>query len=158
MDTTIKVQFYIFLTSLYGGLIAGLVYDIYRVIRRFFKPKKIVTIIEDFIFWVSIALIFFYILNKSNWAELRGYIFLGFFAGGFIYLKILSKILFSFLIKLFNGLGLILKRTMEVIVLPFKYAKRRLSPKIKKIGRIGKIFKEAINEMKRYREIISKKK
>ena len=26
MDTTIKVQFYIFLTSLYGGLIAGLVY------------------------------------------------------------------------------------------------------------------------------------
>lgn len=158
MDATIKVQIYIFLTSLYGGLIAGLIYDIYRVIRRFFKPKKLVTTIEDFIFWVSIALIFFYILNKSNWTELRGYIFLGFFTGGFIYFKILSKILFLFLIKLFNGLSLILKRIMEVVTLPFKYINKILSPKIKKIRRIGRIFKENINKMKRYREIISKKK
>lgn len=158
MDTTIKVQFYIFLTSLYGGLVAGLAYDIYRATRCFFKPKKIVTTIEDFIFWVGIALIFFYILNKSNWAELRGYIFLGFFAGGYIYLRILSKVLFPFLIKLFNGLAFIFKGAVKGITLPFKYTNKILTPKIKKTKRIGGIFKESIDEIRRYKKIISKKK
>lgn len=158
MDTTIKVQLYIFLTSLYGGLITGLAYDIYRLSRHFFKPKRIVTLIEDFIFWVGAALIFFYILNRSNWAELRGYIFLGFFAGGFIYLKVLSKILFPFLIKLFNGVGLIFKRIMEMIILPFKHVNKRLSPKIKKIKRTREALREAISEIKRHKSIISKKK
>lgn len=158
MDTTIKVQLYIFLTSLYGGLITGLAYDIYRLSRHFFKPKKIVTLIEDFIFWVGAALIFFYILNRSNWAELRGYIFLGFFAGGFIYLKVLSKILFPFLIKLFNRVGLIFKRIMGTIILPFKHVNKRLSPKIKKIKRTRGALREAISEIKRHKAIISKKK
>lgn len=158
MDTTIKVQLYIFLTSLYGGLITGLSYDIYRLSRYFFKPKKIVTLIEDFIFWVGAALIFFYILNRSNWAELRGYIFLGFFAGGFIYLKVLSKILFPFLIKLFNRVGLIFKRIMGTIILPFKHVNKRLSPKIKKIKRTREALREAISEIKRHKAIISKKK
>ena len=158
MDTTIKVQFYIFLTSLYGGLIAGLAYDIYRITRHFSKPKKIATTIEDLIFWIGISLIFFYILNKSNWAELRGYIFLGFFAGGYIYLKVLSKIFFPFLIKIFNGLDLLFKGVIKAIVLPFKYINRILAPKIKKTRRIPGIFKEGIKEIKRYKQIISKKK
>lgn len=83
MDTTIKIQFYIFLTSIYGGgLIAGLAYDIYRISRLCFKPKKLATLIEDLFFWIGIGIIFFYLLNKNNWAELRFYIFLGFFWRG----------------------------------------------------------------------------
>jgi spore cortex biosynthesis protein YabQ len=158
MDNNIKIQFYIFLTSLYGGLIAGLAYDIYRISRYYFKPKKIVTIIEDFFFWIGIALIFFYILNKSNWGELRGYIFIGFFIGGLIYLKVLSKFLFSLLIKFFNGLGFVFKGIIETIILPYKYIKKWLRPKIKKIKRTSTIPKEAFSEIKRYKRIISKKK
>lgn len=104
MDNTIKIEIYIFLTSIYGGLIAGLAYDIYRINRNYFKPKKIATIIEDFLFWIGIGFVFFYMLNKNNWAQLRLYVFLGFFLGGIIYLKILSKFLFPFLLKIFNGI------------------------------------------------------
>lgn len=158
MDTTIKIQFYMFLTSLYGGLISGLAYDFYRISRYYFKPKKIVTTIEDFLFWVSLALIFFYILNKSNWAELRGYVFLGFFCGGFIYLKILSKLLFPLMVKFTSGLTLILRKIGTVIVLLFKRIRRSLSPKLKKVKRMSRIPKEVIQETKRYKSILSKKK
>ncbi len=158
MDTNIKIQFYIFLTSLYGGLIAGLAYDIYRVTRYYFKPKKVVTLIEDFFFWVGIALIFFYILNKSNWAELRGYIFIGFFGGGIIYLKIISKFLFPSLIKFLNGLGFIFKKIINAIILPCKCIKKGLSPKFRKLKKMSRVPKEAVGEMKRYKKIISKKK
>ncbi|HSH36797.1 spore cortex biosynthesis protein YabQ [Schnuerera sp.] len=155
METTIRIQIYIFLTSVYGGLISGLAYDVYRIVRYYFKPKKIITILEDLLFWVAISLIFFYIINKSNWGSLRGYIFIGFFIGGFIYLKILSKILFPLGLKLFDGIINIIN---NVIIKPFKWVKNILSPKIRKINKIRKIPKEAISEIKRYKKIISNKK
>ena len=148
METTIKIQLYIFLTSIYGGLISGLAYDIYRITRYYFKPKKIVTILEDLLFWIGISFIFFYIINKSNWASLRGYIFIGFFLGGFIYLKLLSKLIFPLWVKLFKGIITIISRIFRTISLPFRKIKNVLSPKIKKINRIRKVPSEAINEIK----------
>lgn len=158
MDTTIKIQVYIFLTSLYGGLIAGLFYDIYRINRYYFKPKNIATIVEDFIFWIGVALIFFYILNKSDWVELRAYVFIGFFMGGIIYLKILSKVLFPFLIKLLNKITTVIKKIINFIILPFKYINKKASPKLRRLKRNKGMFKEAIGEIKRHTSIIFKKK
>ena len=158
MDNTIKIEFYIFLTSIYGGLIAGIVYDIYRINRNYFKPKKIATLIEDFLFWVVIGFVFFYMLNKNNWAELRLYVFLGFFIGGIIYIKILSKFLFSFLTKVFKGILNICRGIKNLITLPFKALAKFLKPKIMKMKRLKRIPKESFSEMKRYKKIIFKKK
>ena len=117
MDITIKMQFYIFLTSIYGGLIAGFFYELYRISRHYFKPKYIVTQIEDFLFWIGISLIFFYILHKSNWGEIRGYVFLGFFMGGFMYLNLLSKLFYPLLKRLFDGIGLLINKIFQGIML-----------------------------------------
>ena len=158
MYNTIKIEFYIFLTSIYGGLIAGIVYDIYRINRNYFKPKKIATIVEDFLFWIGIALIFFYMLNKNNWAQLRLYVFLGFFIGGIVYLKILSKFLLPFLWKIFNGIIFICKGIKNLLILPFKALGKFLKPKLIKIKRLKRIPKESFSEIKRYKKIIFKKK
>lgn len=158
MDNTIRLQLYMFLTSIYAGLIAGLVYDIYRANRYYLKPKKIFTVIGDFIFWVGIALIFSYILNKSNWMELRGYIFIGFFLGGFIYLKSLSKILLPFLIKLFKKIDLVFRGIIGIISIPFKYIKRLLKGINKKMNKIKRVFSGSMDEIKKHKSIVSKKK
>lgn len=68
MDATIRVELYIFITSIYAGLLIGLIYDLYRTVRYFSRPKKLVADIGDILFWLIIALVFFYIMNKSNWA------------------------------------------------------------------------------------------
>ncbi|WP_162147645.1 hypothetical protein [Schnuerera ultunensis] len=81
-----------------------------------------------------------------------------FFLGGFIYLKILSKILFPLWVKLFNGIITIINNILKVIKLPFRQIKSLLSPKMKRINRIRKIPREAIGEIKRYKKIISNKK
>lgn len=158
MDTTIKMQFYIFLTSIYGGLIAGFAYDLYRISRYYFKPKHIATLIEDFLFWIGITLIFFYIIHESNWGEIRGYVFLGFFAGGIMYLKLLSKLLFPILKRLLDSLGLLLRKTFKVIAFPFKSIKKTLSPGMRRLKRLRQIPREALGEIKKYKSIISKKK
>ncbi len=158
MASDIKIEFYIFLNSVYAGLISGIIYDLYRIIRYFFKPKKLATLIEDLLFWLGVGLIFFYIINKSNWGQLRGYIFLGFFIGGLIYLKVLSKVLFPVLLKLFNKIILIVKGILYVFKFPFIKAKKVISPRMGKIRKIKKIPKESINEIIRLTKIISKKK
>jgi len=48
-------QAYVFLATVYGGLIIGLFFDIYRMIRRIFKPGKWLTGLLDLIFWIIVA-------------------------------------------------------------------------------------------------------
>ncbi|NLJ78772.1 MAG: spore cortex biosynthesis protein YabQ [Tissierellia bacterium] len=158
MENTIRIQVYIFLTALYGGLIAGLFYDIYRINRHYFKPKNIVAIIEDFIFWIGVALIFFYILNKNDWIELRAYVFIGFFAGGIIYLKVISKMVFTLLVKILDGITAIIKRCINLLIFPLRYLRRKVSIRLKRVGRLKKMFKESIGNIRRYTSIILRKK
>ena len=35
MDATIRVELYIFITSIYAGLLIGLIYDLYRTVDIF---------------------------------------------------------------------------------------------------------------------------
>jgi len=120
MDNSIKVQGYIFLTSIYGGLIIGFVYDIYRVLRYFLKPKKIATFFEDLTFWIFASLIIFYILIKSNWGEIRGYIFIGFLVGTILYLKIGSKIIYPILLKIFKFISTLVYEFIKLILDAYK--------------------------------------
>jgi len=154
----VKVEFYIFLNSIYAGLISGIVYDLYRVIRYCFKPKRIATLIEDFLFWLGIGLIFFYIINKANWGQLRGYIFFGFFIGGLMYLKVLSKVLFPLLLKLFNKVIFIIKGIHYVLKFPFIKANKIVAPRVKKLRRIKRIPQESVREIIRLTRIILQKK
>ncbi|NLY67036.1 MAG: spore cortex biosynthesis protein YabQ [Tissierellia bacterium] len=158
MDANIRVQLYIFITSIYAGLLIGLIYDLYRVIRYFSRFKKLVTDIGDIFFWLIIALLFFYIMNKSNWAELRGYIFFGTFMGGLIYLKILSKLLYPIMISIFKSIILTLRWLIRIVKFPFIKVNKMIKPKMRRIKKIKAVPWEALREIKRYRKLISKKK
>ncbi|SDY57334.1 spore cortex biosynthesis protein YabQ [Proteiniborus ethanoligenes] len=126
MDSYVQNQGYIFLSTLYGGIIIGFAYDIYRIFRYYFKPKKIATFIEDFIFWIIISLISLTVLLYTNWGEIRGYVFIGFFSGAFLYSKLLSKIIISTIVWIVNGIISILRRVFKVIFFPFRLIMSKL--------------------------------
>lgn len=158
MDTSIKIEFYVFITSIYAGLLIGLAYDFYRVIRHYLKHKRIVAGIGDLLFWIVVAIIFFYIINKSNWGELRGYIFFGTFLGCITYFKVLSKILYTLIMKLFKGIIIIVKGFIGTLKMPFLKIKRVMKPKMKGINKIKRVSRETIKDFRRYKKIISQKK
>lgn len=126
MDSSIQSQAYIFFTTLYGGIVMGFVYDMYRIFRYYLKPKKVATFIEDFIFWIIISVIFLTVILYTNWGEIRGYVFLGFFSGAFLYSKYLSKIIISTLVWIVNGIINILKYIFKVIFFPFRFIGSKL--------------------------------
>lgn len=155
MDNSLLIDLHFFLVTIYGGLIAGFIYDIYRTLRHILKPTKFSTYFQDILFWTIITFLFFYILIKINWGELRGYIVLGFFLGIIIYIRIFSNIIFQILIKVGKIIFECMKEIMSIILFPFKFVKRKTSPTLKKMKRIPHEF---LNEIKKYKKIISSKK
>ena len=69
-------QAYLFMIFILNGILIGIVFDIFRILRRSFKTPNIVTYIEDTLFWIVSALTILYSLFTFNNGEIRGYIFL----------------------------------------------------------------------------------
>lgn len=78
-------QLYIFLATVYGGFLIGLLYGAITVVRHISRAGRVATIVWDIIFFIfgtAISLAVVYIANK---ADLRFYTFLGLAAGFCMY-------------------------------------------------------------------------
>lgn len=158
MENSVKVQLYVFFTLFYSGLIVGVLFDIYRAIRYHIKPSRIKTFFGDLLFWILAVAIIFYFLIKSNFGELRGYIFIGLFLGAYLYIKTLSKIVYPLSIRILNAFFIVIKKLLNIIFLPFSIIKKAFKPLTNHIKKIVTISKVSVKDMKRYIKIISKKK
>jgi len=105
-------QTYIFLSTIYGGMIIGFIYDFYRMVRRIIRPGKIGTGIIDLLFWLTVFLVSFALLFYVNDGEIRLYHLLGFILGGGAYMFILSPLVMG----LFNILYRMFKRVFETLL------------------------------------------
>ena len=155
MDSSLTLELHIFLTSIYGGIIGGFVYDLYRAIRYYYKFSKITTYIQDFLFWVFMTYIFFSILVKINWGEIRGYIILGFMIGFIIYMITFTKFAYPVVLKIVGLIKRIIGYLINLVLWPYKYMKKKAYPTLKKFK---KIPIEVVREWKRYKKMISSKK
>lgn len=73
------------------GMAIGVLFDVFRIIRKSFKTPDFVTYIEDIIFWILAGFILLFTIFTFNNGEIRVYIFIGLLLGLIIYLLTLSK-------------------------------------------------------------------
>ena len=106
-------QAYLFLVFSLTGVIIGVLFDFFRILRRTIKTSNIITYIEDILFWILTGLLILYNIWYFNNGEIRIYMFLGIIIGVLIYMSTLSNIL----IKIFSK---ILQTIIKVIELPIK--------------------------------------
>lgn len=155
MDNSLILDLHSFLTSIYGGLVAGFIYDLYRTIRYYSKPRKFISYLGDLFFWTIMTSLFFYILIKVNWGEIRGYIILGFILGIFLYMKIFSKYIYPICVKIGSIVKKIVKGILCILLWPLSQIKKKSSYTLKRCKNIPIVLKR---ELKRYKKIISTKK
>ena len=79
-------QAHIFLATVYAGLVAGLCYDVFTLIRKSFKFGLSVTGVIDFLFWIIAAALLVIVNIISGGDGLRAYMLLGFFSGAVLYM------------------------------------------------------------------------
>ncbi|MFZ5945265.1 MAG: spore cortex biosynthesis protein YabQ [Bacillota bacterium] len=119
-------QIFAFAVTICIGILGGMLFDIYRVFRGLWKPKKIGTFIGDLIFWLLLTCMVFLLLLFGNWGEIRIYVFIGIGIGCWFYLKFFSPKFKIFLRKIFIAVGKALRFIWRVIIWPFKMAVRIL--------------------------------
>ena len=169
MENFVLGQLYIFLASTYGGMLIGFIYDLYRVFRGVFKPGKIVTLLQDFFFWIVIAGVAMSVLLFSASGQIRLFSFLGLSLGMILYYWAFSRIVIRTIRKvlriIYKGIG----KVAKIVCYPFLLLKRGLGNMVVKIkckcawmgtayGRLRKIPKKALQRAKRNLRKILKKK
>lgn len=109
-------QSYLFLVFTLNGAIIGLLFDIFRILRKTFKTKNIVTYMEDILFWILAGIsIIFFMYNFSN-GNLRLFMVLGLMIGIVLYIITFSKIIINISLIIIN----ILKQILKFFILPIK--------------------------------------
>lgn len=68
-------QAYLFLVFIINGLLIGLLFDIFRILRRAFKTSDFVTYIEDILFWILTGFSILYSIFVFNNGEIRLFMF-----------------------------------------------------------------------------------
>ena len=91
-------QAYLLLVFTLTGVVIGLLFDFFRILRKSIKTPNFVTYIEDILFWILTGLLVLYNIGYFNNGEIRIFMFLGIFLGVLIYMSTLSNII----VKLFS--------------------------------------------------------
>ncbi|MDD2480583.1 MAG: spore cortex biosynthesis protein YabQ [Lutispora sp.] len=165
---TVQFQIFVFSITVYGGIIIGLVYDIYRAAKGAHKSKGLFTSLWDILFLLFTLLIAVWAIFSSNYGDLRIYVFIGFIVGFFLYERIIGKIAVAFFAYIFQAMRASLKRGSRLIVLPFRFLwyfivrplyiiKEFFKIKIIKAKKIALLPKKLLRDMKKYYKLIIKR-
>ena len=162
---SVNQEAYILLATIYGGILIGFIYDLYKVVREIFHPKKFATNLQDIIFWTIISVVAFYILIFSNQGDLRFYNFLGFMLGVLVYQYLLSKWIVKTLSLVFNAIKKFIWDVLQLILypcrvgicllgVPYDYCKKKTKPVYYKSKRLialpGRMMKDTKRTIKNY--------
>ncbi len=121
MSTETIHQAYVFLIFILNGIIIGIIFDIFRVLRKSFKTSNFMTYIEDIAFWIISGGILLYSIFVFNDGELRLYIFLGIILGIILYIITISKYFIKFNVTIINFFKGVIYKIFKIIFAPLNF-------------------------------------
>lgn len=119
MPLSLDIQFDIVIYSILSGVLVGILFDLYNIIRGV-KIPKIIIIIEDILFWILTAIIVFTFLLYMNYAFLGPYVYIFMILTLIIYLKIISPTVLKLEIYIINKVGKFIRILLKNLVYPIK--------------------------------------
>ena len=111
-------QAYLFLIFIINGIVIGLLFDLFRILRRSFKTSDLITYIQDILFWILTGFILLYSIFTFSNGEVRFYMFLGVFLGCLIYMLMISKYFININVRIIKILKNIICKIFSIIIFP----------------------------------------
>ena len=118
MDTAIVNQAYLFGIYAICGIVIGILFDLFRILRQSFKTPDIITYIEDIIFGILTGIFLIFMIFVFSNGELRFYIFFALILGLSIYLLTISKYFIKFNVKTITTIKNIIIKVFSLILYP----------------------------------------
>lgn len=140
-------QAYLFLIFIINGILIGLLFDFFRILRKSFKTKDIITYIQDILFWILTGFIILYSTFTFNNGEIRIFMFVAILLGIVLYMTLISSYVIKVNVTIINFIKNTILKIINIILIPFKWIYRILK----------KILYKPINAIKKKANNISNK-
>ncbi len=114
-------QVYLFFIFIANGIIIGLLFDIFRILRRTMKTSDFITYVEDILFWILTGFSILYSIFVFNNGEIRFFMFLAIGLGITCYMLLFSSFIIKTNVVIINFFKKIISIIFNIIKLPFKY-------------------------------------
>lgn len=116
----IYTQLYLFLIFIINGIIIGLLFDSFRILRKAIKTSDFITYIEDALFWILTGLIILYSIFVYNNGEIRLFMFVAILIGLLLYILFVSKFILKISLSIINIIKKIFITIFHIVEIPFK--------------------------------------
>lgn len=152
-----KHELFVLFGTFAGGVALGLVFDIFRIMRRSFRCANRCVWLQDILLWLCALAVVCVTLYVTNSAGVRLYEFFGFGAGAASYMATVSRFVVKGATAVISFLKKIVRTAVAALTWPFSMLIKIVSPvflfigktkkcigsKVKgKIAKIHKIFKK----------------
>lgn len=121
MESIILLQIYSFFTYLISGMIIGIFFDVFRILRKSFHTPDIITYIEDILFWLFTGAFLIVVLFKFEDGQIRFYNIVGLFIGIIIYMLSISKFFIKINVAIITFIKDIVYKIIKIILYPIKF-------------------------------------
>ena len=157
MYTNNLEQLTIFIYFIITGIILGIIFDIFRILRQSFKTSDLVTNIQDILFGLITGTIILTAIFMFNNGDLRLYLFLGIGFGVARYLLLFSKYFIKINVTIISSIKKIIKLITKPFILLLKLIKRIFFKPISFICiNIKLLFKKIFKKFKKSTKINKK--
>lgn len=150
-------QAILFLIFILNGILIGLLFDFFRILRRSFKTKDFITYLEDILFWILTGLIILYSIFTFNNGQIRLFIFLGLILGVSIYILTISRYVMKISITIISLFKKIIHFIINILSYPYNFIHKILKKiVIRPALFIANNLKKSFNKLARKINILGK--
>lgn len=114
-------QAYLFFIFIINGIIIGMLFDFFRILRKSFKTSDFITYIEDSLFWVLTGVVILYSIFIFNNGEIRFFMFLGIILGLIIYMFLFSSYIVKINVIIIRIIKEIILKILKILIFPIDY-------------------------------------
>lgn len=108
-------QLFCLLIFIITGIAIGILFDIFRILRKSFRTADWITYIQDILFWILAGSIMLFSIFTFNNGEVRSYVFIGMILGIVIYMLAISRIFIKFSVAIIQFFKKILLYPIHLI-------------------------------------------
>lgn len=113
-------QAYLFFIFILNGFCIGILFDLFRILRKSFKTPNFVTYVQDIIFWILTGIVLLYSIFIFNNGEIRLYIFIGILLGIVLYMILISKYVIKISVAIITFSKNIVYKILNIVLYPIK--------------------------------------
>ena len=117
----INNQALLFLIFSLNGVIIGLLFDFFRILRKSFKTSNLVTYFQDVLFWILTGISIIYFMYNFSDGTIRLFMIIGLIIGFMLYLFTISAYIIKILVFTIELIKLFIIRIIKIIYIPIKF-------------------------------------